>query len=140
MWLSLIWFILVLFVCWNLFCTIVNLRIKCVTETKNVSVLFCKNLKLSFSTWPTHLSLRFLYIFGWFIPRCVPLPQIKAKSYPLALKNVWVYFLPSPDLTNPPKALKRRTLEMNCNVNIWPWEVFKKKVSMQNWLISDPTT
>ena len=48
MWLSLIWFILVLFVCWNLFCTIANLRIKCVTETKNVSVLFYKNLKSSF--------------------------------------------------------------------------------------------
>ena len=48
MWLSLIWFISVLFVCWNLFCTIANLRIKCVTETKNVSVLFYKNLKSSF--------------------------------------------------------------------------------------------
>ena len=33
------------------FCTIANLRIKCVTETKNVSVLFYKNLKSSFSTW-----------------------------------------------------------------------------------------
>ena len=33
MWLSLIWFILVLFVWWNLFCTLSNLRIKCVTET-----------------------------------------------------------------------------------------------------------
>ena len=43
MWLSLIWCILVLFVCWNLFCTIANLRIKCVTETKNVSVLFAKS-------------------------------------------------------------------------------------------------
>ena len=42
MWLSLMWFILVLFVCWNLFCTIANHRIKCVTETKNVSVLFYK--------------------------------------------------------------------------------------------------
>ena len=65
MWLSLIWFILVLFFCQNLFCTIVNLKIKCVTETKNVSVLFCKNLKSSFSTLPAHLSLRFLYILGW---------------------------------------------------------------------------
>ena len=70
MWLSLIWFILVLFVCWNLFCTIANLRIKCVTETKNVSVLFCKNLKSSFSTWLTHLTLRFLYIIGCSGPRC----------------------------------------------------------------------
>ena len=34
MWLSFIWFILVLFVCWNIFWTIANLRIKCVTETK----------------------------------------------------------------------------------------------------------
>ena len=39
MWLSLIWFILVLFVCWNLFCTIANIRIKCVTETKKISLL-----------------------------------------------------------------------------------------------------
>jgi hypothetical protein len=37
-----------LFVCWNLFCTIANLRIKFVTETKNVSVLIYKNLKSSF--------------------------------------------------------------------------------------------
>ena len=53
MWLSLIWAILVLFVCWNLFYTLANLRIKCVTETKNVSLLFYKNLKSSFSTWLT---------------------------------------------------------------------------------------
>ena len=70
MWLSMIWFISVLFVCWNLFCTIANLRIKCVTETKNVSVLFYKNVKSSFSTWLTHLTLRFLYILGCFGPRC----------------------------------------------------------------------
>ena len=70
MWLSLIWFILVLFVCWNLFCTIANLRIKCVTETKNVSVLFYKNVKSSFSTWFTHLTLRFLYILSCSGPRC----------------------------------------------------------------------
>ena len=31
------------------FVQIANLRIKCVTETKNVSVLFCKNLKSSLS-------------------------------------------------------------------------------------------
>ena len=48
MWLSLIWFISFMFVCWNLFCIIANLRIKCVTETNNVSVLFYKNLKSSF--------------------------------------------------------------------------------------------
>ena len=48
MWLSLMSFFLVLFVCWNLFCTIANIRIKHVTETKNVSVLFYKNLKSSF--------------------------------------------------------------------------------------------
>jgi hypothetical protein len=53
MWLSLIWFILVLFVCWNLFCTLANLRIKCVTETQNISLFFYKNLKSSFSTWFT---------------------------------------------------------------------------------------
>ena len=67
-----IWFISVLFVCWNLFCTIANLRIKCVTETKNVSVLFYKNVKSSFSTWLTHFSLRCLYILGCSGPRCGP--------------------------------------------------------------------
>ena len=46
-WSSLIWFILVLFFCWNLFCTLANLRIKCVTETK-MFVLFYKNIKSSF--------------------------------------------------------------------------------------------
>ena len=34
----------------NPFCTLANLRIKCVTETKNVSLLFYINLKSSFST------------------------------------------------------------------------------------------
>ena len=53
MWLSLI--------CFILFFTIANLPIKCLTETKNVSVLFYKNFKSSFSTWLTHLTLRFLY-------------------------------------------------------------------------------
>ena len=70
MWFSLIWFILVLFVCWNLFWTVANLRIKCVTETKNVPVLFYKNLKSNFSTRLTHLTLRFLYILGYSGPRC----------------------------------------------------------------------
>ena len=69
-WLSLIWFILFLFVCRNLFCTIANLRIKCVTETKKKSFLFLKNLKSNFSTWPTHLTLRFLDILGYSGPRC----------------------------------------------------------------------
>ena len=78
MWLSMIWFISVLFVCWNLFCTIANLRIKCVTETKNVSVLFYKNVKSSFSTWLTHLTLRFLYILGCSGPRwAVPAAHFK---------------------------------------------------------------
>ena len=81
MWLSLIAFILILFVCWNLFCTIVNLRIKCVTETENVSVLFCKNLKSSFSTWLTHLPLRFLYILGWSGPWCAA-PGIPSSAIP----------------------------------------------------------
>ena len=35
-----------------------------VTEAKNVSVFVYKNLKLSFSTWLTHLTLRFLNILG----------------------------------------------------------------------------
>ena len=61
MWLSLICFISVLFVFfWDLSCKIENLKIKCVTETKNVSVLFCK-----------HLTLRFLYILGCSGPLCV---------------------------------------------------------------------
>ena len=48
MWLPMIWFILFLFVCWSLFCTIANLRIECVTEIKNVPALLYKNLKSSF--------------------------------------------------------------------------------------------
>ena len=63
-WFSLIWFILVLFVCWNLFYTKAKLRIRCVTETKNASGLFYKNLISSFFTWLTHLTLSFLYILG----------------------------------------------------------------------------
>ena len=67
MWLSLIWAILVLFVCWNLFCTLANLRIKCVTETKNVSLLFYKNLKSSFSSWPTGF-FTFLFALALGVP------------------------------------------------------------------------
>ena len=70
MWLSMIWFISVLIVCWHLFCTILNLRIKCVTETKDVSGFFYKNLNWSFSTWLRHLTLRFLYILGFSGPQC----------------------------------------------------------------------
>ena len=58
-----------MFVCWNLFCTIANLRIKCLTETKNVSVLFYKNYKSSF-LHDTHLIPRFLYILGCSGPWC----------------------------------------------------------------------
>ena len=50
MWLSLIWFLLFWFVCWNLFCTIANLRIKCVTETK----LFCFTKILNQAFYMTH--------------------------------------------------------------------------------------
>ena len=68
MWFSLIWFILVLLVCWNLFCTIANLRIKCVTETKNVSVCApwarsIKNVKKpqsQISVWVMSKSLTWL--------------------------------------------------------------------------------
>ena len=58
MWSSLTWFILFSFVFWNLFWMIANLRIKYVKETKNVSVLFKKNLKLSFSTFDSKVSLQ----------------------------------------------------------------------------------
>jgi hypothetical protein len=54
----------VLFLCRKLFCTIAKFRIKCVTETKNASVLLYKNLKSSFLTRLAHLTLRFLYILG----------------------------------------------------------------------------
>ena len=55
-------FILVLFVCWNLFWTIANLRVKCVTETKNVSLLFYKNLKSSFVN-DSHIWLEGFFTF-----------------------------------------------------------------------------
>ena len=42
-------------------CKIANPRIKCVTVHL---FLLCKNLNSSFSTWLTHLTLRFLYILG----------------------------------------------------------------------------
>ena len=82
MWLSLIWFILVLFVCWNLFCTIVNLRIKCVTETKNVSVLFYKILKSSF-LYDSHI-----WFWGFFT-----LLVALAHGVPLGLRYIkFLYF------------------------------------------------
>ena len=65
-----VYFILFLFVCWNSLCTIEKLRIKCETETENVSVLFYKNSKSSFWTWFTHLTLMFLYILDCSGPRC----------------------------------------------------------------------
>ena len=39
-------------------------------KIKNGSVLFYKNLWLSFSTWFAHLNLRFLYILGCSGPWC----------------------------------------------------------------------
>ena len=36
----------------------------------NLIILLCKNLNLRFSTWLTHLILRFLYIFGRFGQQC----------------------------------------------------------------------
>ena len=55
-----------LFLCLlNWFCTIANLRIICVTEIKNVSILF-----YSIKTGLAHLTLRFLYIFGCSGPQC----------------------------------------------------------------------
>ena len=54
-----LWFILFLFVCWNLFCTIANLRIKSVTETKKMSVLLYTNLRSSF----LHDSHNWLWVF-----------------------------------------------------------------------------
>ena len=66
MWLSMIWFILVLFACWNLICTIASLRIKCVTETQKCLGFFYKNVKSSFSTWLTHLTLRF-FLHSWLL-------------------------------------------------------------------------
>ena len=100
MWLSLIWFILVLFVCWNLFCTITNLRINCVTETKNASVLFYKNLKSSF----LHSSHIWLWGFFTFLVAlahgAARLPRMKRKAelsrslmairY-FKVKKVWFY-------------------------------------------------
>jgi hypothetical protein len=79
MWLWLVSFNLVLFICWNLSCTIANLRIKCVSETKNVSVLFYKNLKSSFSTWLTHLTQKFLYILGCSGPECAAAAVLRTE-------------------------------------------------------------
>ena len=68
---NLMWFILCSCVCLlKLTLNNSNLRIKCVTESKNVSVLFYRNLKSSFSTWLTHLTLWFLYILGCSGPGC----------------------------------------------------------------------
>ena len=53
-----------------MFCTIAVFRIKCVTEPDNFIFLLWKNLNLSFSTWLTHLILRFLYILCCSGPRC----------------------------------------------------------------------
>ena len=61
MWLSLIQFISVLFVFWNLFCAIVNIRIKCVTENQNC---FCfeKILNQAFLHY-SHIWLSGLFTF-----------------------------------------------------------------------------
>ena len=89
--LSLIWFVLVLFVCWNVFCTIENLRIRFATEIKNIFVLFFKNLESSFSTLLSHLTLRFLYILGCSGPRCgmAMLFQWKKRQSLPALWTLW---------------------------------------------------
>ena len=63
-----IWFILFLFVFKTYFVQyIVNLRIKCVTETRNVSILFCKNLKSSFSNYMAHTFVSEVSLHSWLI-------------------------------------------------------------------------
>ena len=87
-WLSLIWLISFFFVCWNLFCTIANLRIKCVTETKNVSVLIYKNLKIKLSTWLTHLTLRvFLHFWLLWPTVCHGIQPWVSQNFPIYLKQ-----------------------------------------------------
>ena len=66
MWLSLIWFILILFVCSNLFCTIANLRIKCVTETKKLLFCFTKILnQASYMTYTFGSEVSLHYWLLW---------------------------------------------------------------------------
>ena len=100
MWLPLIWLVLFLFVCWNLFCTIANLRIKCVTETKTDSVLFYKHLKSSF------LDVAHIWLWGFFTlldalahdvasPRCyhaIDLPAPKSWSPGLSYEGIICFF------------------------------------------------
>ena len=52
------------------FVYIANPRIKCVTEPNIIYFLLNINLHLSFSTWLTHFTLRFLYILVCSGPRC----------------------------------------------------------------------
>ena len=62
MWSSLIWFVLVLFVCQNLFGTIVNLKIKCVTEPKMFLFCLAKILNQAFLHSP-HICLWGFFTF-----------------------------------------------------------------------------
>ena len=50
---------------------------------KSKMFLFCftKNLKSSFSTWLTHLTLRFLYFFGCSGPRCAMPFQLEKQFW-----------------------------------------------------------
>ena len=70
------------FFCLNLFCTIANLRIKCVTETKNVSGFFYKNV-----------TLRFLYILGCSGPLCGTLKESPIEVQVNKFSNVFLHRL-----------------------------------------------
>ena len=69
MWLLLIWFILGVFACWNLFCTIASLRIKCDSNINHFRFVLQKSQSKP-STQLRNLILRFLYIIGCSGPPC----------------------------------------------------------------------
>ena len=129
MWLTLIWFISALFVCWKLFCTIANLRIKYVTETKTVSVLLYENLKLSFLhdsevslhywlLWPTDFCGSDISISTWWAVYA-PLPhQIVRPSYGPVMYYTDGWCLTEMTFANSLVTAKKEVLTATCRTQL----------------------
>ena len=105
------------FVCWNFFCTIANLRIKCVTETKNVSVLFTKILNLAFymtHTFDSEVSLHYWMIWPIVVPsgvgagRCFIMHHMYSPKYSFLLSLLLSKGVSDSDSALPEKKTQKK--------------------------------
>ena len=129
-----------LFVCWNLFCTLATLRIKCVTETKNGSVLFYKNLKSSF------LHDTYIWLWGFFtlldalsqgVPPLLYIPQNQGRTKVLLVLPTMASMVQSADkLFEIPFDTSYHTKQAATLVLLWCYCVHLSSLPTYNFIVS----